>query len=156
MSSNVAAHDAGEVKRGAGGEWANGGSTIKQPGAVVGSSDPRGGAAPDSRLHPVAPLVVRRLTSATTAVRSPTGRGGDRIGGHSSGGLRRGVASRGSQDETVWDKPDEFLPSRWLMTSEEWSREQESRRSFSADDEIGGEDARGSRAGGRGQGRERR
>jgi cytochrome P450 len=73
------------------------------------------------RLHPVAPLVVRKLT--TDAV-------GDDVtlpAGCAAGVWLHAV----HRDETAWENPDAFALERWLMTAEEYRREMERRQSAS-------------------------
>jgi hypothetical protein len=42
------------------------------------------------------------------------------------------------RDSTVWSQPDDFLPERWLISPEEWAREQALPRSLSEDGVSGG------------------
>lgn len=84
------------------------------------------------RLHPVAPLVVRRMTSDAVdgSVTLPEG---------CAAGVWLHAVHR---DEAAWEKPEAFSPYRWLMTQEEWGREQALRRSLSDDRGEGAPPAR--------------
>ena len=71
------------------------------------------------RLHPVAPLVVRKLTTDAVGedVTLPAG---------CAAGVWLHAVHR---DETAWENPDAFALERWLTTAEERRRETERRRS---------------------------
>ena len=86
---------------------------------VVRVARARGGAARTLRLHPVAPLVVRKLTTDAVGedVTLPAG---------CAAGVWLHAVHR---DETAWENPDAFALERWLTTAEERRRETERRRS---------------------------
>ena len=88
------------------------------------------------RLHPVAPFVARKL------VRDAELGGGDEFPGGLTlpEGCAAGVWLHAvHRDPSAWEKPDAFVPNRWLVSNREWATERTRRTSFSA----GGADVEG-------------